>query len=175
MSKPVLKFYYEQIKKAGSESSEPTVSNFWNNTLPLYFTQDNSFGIELEPRLLEGIVKRRTGFTIRCVRNGDLRKAVVFVEDNRIGHEAEASSMWDEAVVELTSYLKVVRMEQNDSTNILYGAVAMGTYIRFYYLIPSEDELRDYQSIFTGKAYELEDDEYEVHKILNEVVAQSTH
>jgi len=170
MSKPIPKFYYEQIKMPGS--METAVDNFWNNTLTHYFTQDKFYGIEQEQRPLEGVVKQRADFTIRYIKNGSPKK-VVLMEDKRRGHETQASK-WEEAVNQLTNYLKLVRAEQGGN-NILYGAVTIGTYVRFYSFMPGEQKLRDYPSSFTGKAYELKDDENEVHKILSEYVAKTAH
>ncbi|CRG83140.1 hypothetical protein PISL3812_00488 [Talaromyces islandicus] len=171
MSKPVPKFYYEQIKIPGS--METAVDNFWNNTLLHYFTQDKFYGTEQEQRPLEGILKKRADFQIRYIKNGTATK-VVLMEDNKRGHETQ-TSLWTEAVDQLTSYLKLVRAEQTQYDDILYGAVTIGTYVRFYNFVPDEQQLRDYPSTFTGKAYELRDDENEVHKILNEYVAKTAH
>jgi hypothetical protein len=46
MNKPIPKFYYDQIKAAGS--LETAIDNFWNNTLPHYFTQGKLYRIEQE-------------------------------------------------------------------------------------------------------------------------------
>lgn len=169
MGKPIPKFYYDKIKAAGSLETE--VDNFWNNTLPHYFTQDKLYGIEQEQRPLEGVVKQRADFTIRYVKNGDPKK-VVLMEDKKRGHEAQ-SSKWSEALEQLTNYMKLVRSEQGGK-EVLYGAVTIGTYVRFYYLMPGEQTMQDYPSPVTGKAYELKTDEGNVHKILNELVAKTS-
>ena len=88
MNKPIPKFYYDQIKAAGS--TETAVDNFWNNTLPHYFTQGKLYGIEQEQRPLEGVVKQRADFTIRYIKNGDPKK-VVLMEDKRRGNESRES------------------------------------------------------------------------------------
>ncbi|KAI9773440.1 MAG: hypothetical protein M1840_007656 [Geoglossum simile] len=166
MSRPIPKFYYDKIKEAGS--LENAVDNFWNNTLPHYFTQDKFYGIEQEQRPLEGVVKLRADFTIRYIKNGDPKK-VVLIEDKKRGYETQESK-WIAAVNQLTNYLKLVRTEQ-DRDQVLYGAVTIGTYVRFYFLRPGEQTIEDYPTTETGKAYELKDDEAEVHKVLNEYVA----
>ncbi|KAI9860743.1 MAG: hypothetical protein M1813_005666 [Trichoglossum hirsutum] len=76
------------MAKAGS--LENAVDNFWNNTLPHYFTQDKLYGIEQEQRPLEGVVKLRADFTIRYIKNGDPKK-VVLTEDKRRGYETQQS------------------------------------------------------------------------------------
>ena len=169
MSKPIPKFYYDKIKAAGSLETE--VDNFWNNTLPHFFTQDKLYGIEQEQRPLEDVVKQRADFTIRYVINGD-QKIVVLMEDKKRGHETQ-SSKWSEALEQLTNYMKLVRSEQGGE-EVLYGAVTIGTYVRFYYLMPGEQTMQDYPSPETGKAYELKTDEENVHKILNELVAKTS-
>ena len=169
MSKPIPKFYYDKIKAVGSLETE--VDNFWNNTLPHYFTQDKLYGIEQEQRPLEGVVKQRADFTIRYVKNGDPKK-VVLMEDKKRGHETQ-SSKWSEALEQLTSYMKLVRSEQGRE-EVLYGAVTIGTYVRFYYLMPGEQTMQDYPSPETRKAYELKPDEENFHKILNELVAKTS-
>jgi hypothetical protein len=158
------------IKALGS--SETAVDNFWNNTLPHYFTQDKLYGIELEQRPLEGIVKQRADFTIRYIRNGNPTK-VVLMEDKKRGHETQTSK-WSAALEQLTAYLKLVRTEQGD-TGTLYGIVTIETYVRFYSFEPKEQTMWDYPTTQTGKAYELKNDETEVHKVLNEFVAKTSH
>jgi hypothetical protein len=151
---------------------ETAVDNFWNNTLPHYFAQEKLYGIEQEQRPLEGVIKKRTDFTIRYIKNGATKK-VILMEDKRRGHETQQSK-WIEGVDQLTNYLKLVRTEQGGN-DVLYGAVTIETYVRFYYFMPQEQTLRDYHTTVTGKAYELKDDEDEVHKILNEYVARTSH
>ncbi|KAH0538229.1 hypothetical protein FGG08_005148 [Glutinoglossum americanum] len=165
MSKPIPKFYYDKIKAAGS--LENAVDNFWNNTLPHYFTQDKLYGIEQEQRPLEGVVKLRADFTIRYIKNGDPKK-VVLMEDKRRGYETWGSK-WAEALEQLTNYLTLVRAEQTGN-EVLYGIVTIGTYVRFYFLEPGELIMEDYPTTETGKAYELKDDEAEIHKVLNDCV-----
>lgn len=135
------KFYYDQIKKAGSE--ENAVDNFWNNTLPHYFTQAKLYGIEQEQRALEGVVKQRADFTIRYIKNGSPKK-VVLMENKRRGYETQPSK-WEEAVEQLTRYLKLVRTEQ-PGNDTLYAAVTIGTYVRFYYLVAGEQTLTTSQA-----------------------------
>ncbi|KAK2785903.1 hypothetical protein FQN53_007279 [Emmonsiellopsis sp. PD_33] len=173
LSKPVLKFYYDQIKKAAP--LENAVDNFWNNTLPHYFMQDKFYGIEQEQRSLEGAIEARADCFIRYIRHGYPIK-VILMETRRRGSEAQQST-WEQAVRQLTNYLKLVRTEQHQhaADEILYAAVTIGTYVRFYYLVPKELELRDYKSTRTGDYYELKDDEGEVHKILTEFVAKTYH
>ncbi|KAI4275265.1 MAG: hypothetical protein L6R35_006282, partial [Caloplaca aegaea] len=169
LAKPIPKFYYDKIKVAGSLETE--VDNFWNNTLPHYFTQDKLYGIEQEQRPLQGVVKQRADFTIRYVRNGDWKK-VVLLEDKKGGHETQPSK-WSEALEQLTNYLKLVRAEQAGNET-LCGAVTIGTYVRFYHLTPGEQTMQDYPSPVTGKAYELKSDEENVHEILNELVSKTS-
>ncbi|PGH01637.1 hypothetical protein AJ80_08983 [Polytolypa hystricis UAMH7299] len=133
LSKPIPKFYYDQIKKPGSE--ENAVGKFWNNTLPHYFTQDKLYGIEQEQRPLEGVVKQHADFTIRYTNT------IRYIK-NRIPKK-------------LTEYLKLVRAEQEDSEEVLYAAVTIGTYVRFYCLTPDDQTLTDYPTTRTGDYYEL--------------------
>jgi hypothetical protein len=170
MSKPIPKFYYDKIRELGS--FENAVDNFWNNTLPHYFTQDKLYGIEQEQRPLEGVVKLRADFTIRYIKNGDLKK-VVLMEDKRRRFETWGSR-WTEALEQLTNYLKLVRNEQTGK-EILYGIVTIGTHVRFYFLNPYEPTMEDYPTTETRKAYELKDDEAEIHKVLNEVVTKTSY
>lgn len=137
-----------------------------------YFTQAKLYGIEQEQRALEGVVKQRADFTIRYIKNGSPKK-VVLMENKRRGYETQPSK-WEEAVEQLTRYLKLVRTEQ-PGNDTLYAAVTIGTYVRFYYLVAGEQTLTDYATTRTGEYYELRDDEGEVHKVLNEYVANTSH
>lgn len=95
------------------------------------------------------------------------------MENKRRGYETQPSK-WEEAVEQLTRYLKLVRTEQ-PGNDTLYAAVTIGTYVRFYYLVAGEQTLTDYATTRTGEYYELRDDEGEVHKVLNEYVANTSH
>lgn len=163
-------FYYNQIKQAGSD--ENAVDNFWNNTLPLYFTQDKFYGIEQEQRPLEGVDNMRHDFTIRYVRN-DTFKKVVLLENKRAPSESSAA-MRNAAVEQLANYLRLIRAEQEGLDSILYAIVAIDTYVRFYHLLPRDHDLTDYPTRRTGDYYELKNDESEVHEILTDLVSSTS-
>ncbi|KAK2750688.1 hypothetical protein FQN57_002761 [Myotisia sp. PD_48] len=163
----MCRFYYSEIKKPGS--LENAVDNFWNNTLGDYFTKQKKYGIEQEQRPLSGN-KQRADFTVRYVKNG-VPKKVVLLEDKRRGYETQPSK-WVDAVDQLTTYLKLVRMEQAKGT--LYGAVTIGTYVRFYYLPSDSNTLVDF-AMGGGQAFELQNNDREIHAILNEFVRLTSH
>lgn len=69
----MVKFYYDQIKKA--DSNESDVDNFYNNMLDLYFPKDKLYGIEQKSRPLKELgLTKETDFTIRCIRKANLKK-----------------------------------------------------------------------------------------------------
>jgi len=121
---------------------------------------------------LKGVVKLRADFTIRYIKNGDPKK-VVLMEDKRRRYETWGSK-WAEALEQLTNYLTLVRTEQTGN-EVLYGIVTIGTYVRFYFLEPGELTMEDYPTTETGKAYELKDDEAEIHKVSNEYVTKTSY
>ncbi|KAL8721500.1 MAG: hypothetical protein Q9225_001845 [Loekoesia sp. 1 TL-2023] len=168
MAHTMGKYYYDEIKKAGSVES--AVDNFWNNILPLYFKRENLYGIEQEQRPLETIYKR-ANFITRCIRNGVLKKVIILESKNK-GVETQ-SAIWADALTQLVDYAKLVRTEQPNE-GILYLMLDLGTYVRFYELPPPDQNARDYKSKKTGKAYELKADEEEIHKILTELVAKTS-
>ncbi|KAI9765555.1 MAG: hypothetical protein M1839_005421 [Geoglossum umbratile] len=86
-------------------------------------------------------------------------------EEAMFPHYETQQSKWIEAVEQLTNYLKLVRTEQIGN-QVLYGAVTIRTYVRFYFLMPNKPVMEDYPSTETGEAYELKHDQEEVHKIL---------
>jgi hypothetical protein len=171
MTYSTLQYYYNQIKKA--DSIENDVDNFWLNLLPRYFKIELEYSIEQEARPLPEVTKQRADWTIRYIRNGDLKK-VVLMENKRKGTESQPAQ-WREALEQLTRYLKLVRTEKNqDPDQPLYGALNMGTYTRFYMLEPCEPECLDYPST-NGKPYELARDEAEIHAILLDLVQKTSH
>lgn len=170
MEDTIQQYYYSQIKKANSIEND--VDNFWLNLLPDYFQKKLKYGIEQESRPLLEITKQRADWTIRFIKNGDLKK-VVFMENKRKGKETQ-SSEWQKAVDQLTRYLKLVYVESNqDRIQTLYGAVIIGTYTRFYQLDPNQAECIDYPGT-NGKVYELVADE-EIHTILLDLVRKTSH
>lgn len=172
MNHTILQYYYDQIKK--TDSIENDVDNFWLNLLPDYFQQKLEFGIELEPRPLPEVTKKRVDWTIRCIKNLATQKLVALMEDKRKGKETQPAE-WRDAVAQLTRYLRLVRTEpRQDATHTLYGAVNIGSYTRFYQLDPDQQECIDYPGT-NGKPYELAKDEAGIHAILLELVQKTAH
>ena len=165
----MINFYYEEIKNEREEDSlEDSVDNFWNNCLPKYFTPEKKYGIEQQSRALKEL-KKRPDFTVRCVRNGVPKKVVMF-EDKRKKFESQ-SAVWAAAVRQLTEYLTLIRSEQDIGN--LYGSITIGTYARFYYLGPLDDEMKDF--VEQDQPLELKDDEERIHQILTQWVELTRH
>ena len=102
----------------------------------------------MEERSLYRPSKQRAAYWIRHVTcttgtgTGTVAKTrVVFVEHcNEWAFEGTA---WDEGKDLLTAYLKLVRHEQRcGNGDLLFGAVAVGPYVRLYRLEPGETEPR---------------------------------
>jgi 2,3-bisphosphoglycerate-independent phosphoglycerate mutase len=142
--------------------------------LPDYFQRSKLYGIEQGQRASEKQKRRlRADFTVRDIKNGKSKKVVLF-EDKRSGYETQAAQ-WKEAVKQLAKYLNFVCEEQEQEQGkpgILYRAVCIGTYVRFYYF-DKDKEIWEYPSVETGKAYELMEDEETVDGILKEFVAKT--
>ena len=155
------------------DSTENAVDNFWLNLLPEYFKKELNYGIEQESRPLPEITKQRADWTIRSIMNGD-SKRVVFMEDRRKGKETQ-SAEWQNAVEQLSSYLKLVRAEpKQDPKQTLYGAVNIGTFTRFYQLDPDQPDSKNYTGT-NGNYYELANDEAKIHEILLDLVQKTSH
>ncbi|KAF3480153.1 uncharacterized protein GIQ15_05500 [Arthroderma uncinatum] len=173
LSNPVLQFYFSELEKAGQ--TESAANHFWANALSLYFTQDKLYGIELEQRPLSGAITNRDGITILCVRSGTrdtFPTKIVLLEDKKNGREADAAT-WADITKRLTEYLELVRTEQGDEET-LYGIAAIGSCLRFYYLVPHGQALQDYPTENTGGSYDLKRDEAENHNILTELALKAS-
>lgn len=170
MADTICGFYYDQIKKPNS--IEQDVDNFWNNTLPIYFRRDLSYGIEQGQRELPGINNNDPAASmIRCVvKTGTPEKIVILVEKYR-GTETNAAQ-WKHALDQLTMYLSCVRAEQETRTTC-YGAVAIGSYIWFYKLDAEESKLEAFNQ--QTSPFELKRDEETVHNVLTQWVALTSH
>jgi hypothetical protein len=166
MNTTIQKYYYDQIKRAGSLEND--VDNFWVNLLPDYFQKRLNYGIE---RPLPEFTKH-ADLTTRYIRNGTSKK-VVFMEDKCRGKETQ-SAQWRDALEQLTNYLRLVRAEPTQKPyEMLYGAVNIGTYTRFYQLEPFKQDCVDYPGT-DGKPYELAEDEAEIHGILLDLVGKTS-
>ena len=166
----MINFYYEEIKKERVEDFlEGSVDNFWNNCLPMYFTQKKMYGIEQQSRALKD-EKRRPDFTIRCVRCGSSKNVFMF-EDKRKKFESQ-SAQWAAAIEQLTEYLVLVRNQQ-PPTGTLYGSITVGTYARFYSLKDGSTTLQDF--VKQDQPLELKDDEEQIHQILTQWVELTKH
>jgi hypothetical protein len=56
------------------------------------------------------VTKTKADFTIRYIKNGAPKK-VILIEDKRVKDEA-SRDVWDEAVRQVTQYMKVARASQ---------------------------------------------------------------
>lgn len=166
MQYPVIKTYYDRLKK---DSLEADVDAMWNNILHLYFTIQKNYGVEQESRPLKAVSKR-TDFTVRYVKNG-IPKKIIVIEDKRVAYETQ-SLAWADAVIQLTGYLKLVRSEQSEN-DILYAIVTVGHYSRFYLFAPDDDQVTDYPGT-NGKAFEFKKDEAQIESLLNELVTKTS-
>ncbi|KAK1484787.1 hypothetical protein CCUS01_15439 [Colletotrichum cuscutae] len=145
MHLPVVKRYYNNLK---SNSLEVDVDILWSNILPLYFDIRKDYGIEPQQRPYPGVVKTKTDFVITAVRNGQPKKIVV-IEDKRVSDEG-SGSVWQEAVEQVTNYMKVARTSNFATfrkTETMYAIVTVGRYSRFYELRKNELQLKDEESI----------------------------
>jgi len=166
MQYPIIKTYYDRLKK---DSLEADVDAMWNNILHLYFTIQKNYGVEQESRPLKAISKR-TDFTVRYVKKG-VSKKIIIIEVQRVAYEAQ-SSVWAEAVEQLTDYMTLVRTEQKDDI-ALYAIVTVGHYSRFYLFTPGENHLTDYPGT-NGKFFEFKNDEAQIERLLNELVTKTS-
>lgn len=95
------------------------------------------------------------------------------------------SSIWKGALEKLTEYLKTTWEKEDDNKGPLYGAVAIGRYIRFYVLRNQNDpEIQDYNgdpdvrgngiaATQEGKAWEAMKNVQETHEILQDILAKT--
>ncbi|KAL9131738.1 MAG: hypothetical protein Q9217_000413 [Psora testacea] len=155
----IFQHYFEAIK-AGSV--EQAVDKMWNNILPRYFDPEEDYGMELEQRPL-GTAKQRADLTIRYVHNGE-RKKVILIENKRYDYATQAGA-WEEAVDQLTRYLKPVRTDQREVKDTLFGIVTIGRWSRFYELPQGDGTLKDYPGT-GGIYYDFKDNENEMDDLL---------
>ena len=167
MANHVVQYLYSEIKK--SKSFED-VGHFWTNILYDYFPKSKSF-VVTQARPLPGKAKEKVDFNIRYIQNGP--KKVILFENKGRGAEFEDSE-WMKALEQLVLYFRLVVEEDRERRNgILYGAVTIGTHIRFYYFDVKLGEAYDYECGETGKAFELKEDEEKVHTILSELAVKA--
>ncbi|KAK1671767.1 hypothetical protein BDP55DRAFT_675357 [Colletotrichum godetiae] len=171
MHLPVIKRYYNNLKP---NSLEVDVDILWSNILPLYFDIRKDYGIEPQQRPYPGVVKT-TDFVITAVRNGQPKKIVV-IEDKRVSDEG-SGAVWQEAVTQVTDYMKVARTSNFVTfrkTETVYAIVTVGRYSRFYKLRKNELQLVDFDNT-GGKTYEFKKDEESIDGILLDIVQKTVH
>lgn len=170
MNKGTFITLYNQIKTTGS--LEESVSCFWQTLLPRYFpSEDFMIGCEQRPgRNNLG----RMDLVVSTPDQNHQQKTVVFVVESKRREFAGRTAEWTAALEQLTEYLQNVRTSRRGQGHrIFHAAIAIGTYVRFYQLNPSMDTVEDLPSRDTGKAYELQKDEMEIHEILTYLASAS--
>lgn len=171
MQYPAIKYYYDELK---ADSFEADVDRIWNNILPLYFTLAQNYGTEQEQQPYPGVSETESDFTIRYIRNGQLKK-VVLLEDKRVSHESSCAA-WAAAVKQVTSYLNIARASQYSDerpSETVYTIVTIGHYSRFYEFHPDTQELQDYGTT-GGRVFEFKNDEDDIDAILLELVQKTS-
>lgn len=163
MSKESFITRYKEIE--ATDLLDQSVAGFWNILLSQYFNNGHNI-IEYDRRpgrdnsLHMDIVVSST--------DGNLCKAVFLVVNN-LKRECEAQSAeWATAIEQLTGHLQDIReAQQSYRYRDLYAAISSGTRVQFYQLRPTMQTLEDLPFGHPGKAYELQQDETEIHEILN--------
>lgn len=160
------KFYYDQIKQTNSDMSD--VDNFYNNTLGDYFPTSQLYGIEQESRLLKELgFSKKTDFTIRCVRNGQLKKVVV-IECNRRSLETQDAE-WRAALNQGISYVTLIRTERDQTAaDPVHIIVAIGTHLRAFTHNQGATDAVAFH-LYPNELLELAKDEQKVHEIFTEL------
>ena len=167
----MAKFYYDEIKKLNS--NESNVDNFYNNTLPLYFPDEQYYGIEQESRTPGELGLSQTDFTIRCVRNGQLKRVVVL--ENKATRFESQRSAWRRALDEIIRYVSLIRNEESPmETEPIHIILAIGTYLRAYTHQSRAEDADDFH-LYPRELLELQKDEEKVHNLLTEMNRITQH
>ncbi|KAJ5246836.1 hypothetical protein N7468_001819 [Penicillium chermesinum] len=158
----IFSMAYEDI--IGQEYLERLIDNFWSNLLYTYFPPKNGFGI-FPWRQMGSPEGRKSHLTVAHITADGSKTLIVF--ENRKPQEGDSATPeeWASASETLFANIQATR-ESTQQSNTIYGAVTIGTHVRFYVAQPEAAALEDLPSAETGKAYELKDDEREIHKIL---------
>ena len=166
------KFYYDEITKPNSDESD--VGNFYNNTLPIYFPESQRYGIEMESRPAKEMgLTKKTDFTIRCIRNGQPKKVIVF-ENKAKKHETE-SAVWRDALSQAIIYVKLIRTEaRQPAQNPIHIIIAVGTHLRAYTHNHGAADADDFY-MYSGELLELQRDEEKVHELFTEINRITQH
>ncbi|KAJ5113274.1 hypothetical protein N7456_001808 [Penicillium angulare] len=168
MKKKPISVSYTEVKKSGS--LEHAVDGFWNLVLHEYFTSSLDFGI-VPQRRPNDAVGLRADLTIRHVRGDPAKFSTVMVFENKRREFEGRDGEWRQAFTQLTAYLLSVAKKQAPMT--LYGAVAIGRYVRFYAMEAGDTLPRDLFPNTDSQPYEVKDHEEEIHKILEWLVTES--
>ncbi|KAK1459995.1 hypothetical protein CMEL01_02994 [Colletotrichum melonis] len=156
MHLPVVKRYYNNLKP---NCLEVDVDILWSNILPLHFDIRKDYGIEPQQRPYPGVVKTKTDFVITA----------------RVS-DVGSGSVWQEAVEQVTNYMKVARTSNFVTfrkTETMYAIVTVGRYSRFYEL-KNELQLVNFGNT-GGKTYEFKKDEESIDGILLDIVQRTIH
>nr|POE65915.1 hypothetical protein CFP56_57605 [Quercus suber] len=170
MLSSVQQYYYTQLQDPTTSSTDPNpVDTFWLNLLPDYFRKTQIFGSERQSRFLP---HAHVDATFRLVRSGGRRRIVLLLLMMMPGG---GDGVWDEGLDRLTEFLGLVRDEEEESQGgVVYGAVNVGAYTRFYEFLPGEGKGRDFtESDGQGRVLEVLWDEEMVHRILEEIVQRT--
>ncbi|KAL2172977.1 uncharacterized protein P884DRAFT_321012 [Thermothelomyces heterothallicus CBS 202.75] len=167
MRYPIVQNYYNSLTK---DSHEWKVDRLWNTILNLYFTAAEDFGVEIQPRPAPNVSKEANDVTVAYVHHvSNKRKALCLWENKRREFEGQ-TAVWTKAVTELTNYMIKERQASRQMGEIIFGAVTVGRYTRFYVLSPGSTALEDYPGT-NGTPFEFRKDEDMIVKILREIKA----
>lgn len=171
----------------GKRSAESEVNGFWNSilSLPQYFPTEDGFVIypqkQSDPESQE-----KSDLIVRYNRDNhtmyeiDPRRTVMVWEDKKRDCAFGRGYWWKYGLNQLTGYMHD-HYRTEFLEGLLFGAVGIGRYVRFYYLDSSGGELQDYYGDpdvrgregirlnEDNEPWEVKDGEEAIHQILLDI------
>ncbi|KAJ5930325.1 hypothetical protein N7466_005818 [Penicillium verhagenii] len=157
MSCEIVKAHFAHIHIVPINSWETAVDRFWVNVLNKYFTRNYNFDV---------ITQTRPDSTRELHTEITVQRFLVY--ESKCAYEGR-TARWKEALDQLEGYLQATFINEPGTLGPLYGAVAIGRFVRFYVIEHKNDRMHDFNAKPGGEAYHVEGDEEDIHGILETI------
>ncbi|KAJ5703945.1 hypothetical protein N7493_011083 [Penicillium malachiteum] len=170
MKFPALKGCYDLI--AARDSLEEEVDSFWMTVLHEYFNVSLGFKITPQKRP-DPKSGKRTDLLVQSWRIETSKFQTVMIHESKKREYETQSHQWRDAANQLLGYLTTIHATDtpaNRAPPVLYGAVAIGRYVRFYSFTKGAPNLQDFNGKPDRQPWEILKDEKNIHEILTWLV-----
>lgn len=131
---------------------EERIDHFWSNKLAEFFKKPR-FGIEREAHVNPDSTRKKSNVLVTNIRDGKMHKVLIleakrfpgFPDNEPTADWQVDEELWNEPTGQLEDYMLIAR-NHFGNVQTMYGAVAVGNFVRFLVLTRGSDKLASFDN-----------------------------